>query len=91
VTTFGAKHSRSALPTEKPGRSASFAIGASTPGDRRYGTLVYKACGHDLRATQESMRHNLPVRTALYTFNDPTDTRSIVNALPTPAAWGPGA
>ena len=52
----------------------------------RYGTLVYQASGHDLRATQELMRHNSPVSTALYTYIDPTDTRSIVNALPAPSA-----
>lgn len=48
----------------------------------RFGTQVYKASGHDLRQTQELLRHQSPVSTAIYTQIDPTEGAGVVAALP---------
>jgi integrase len=47
-----------------------------------YGTQVYRASNHDLRQTQELMRHRTPDTTALYTFVDPDERVSILDRLP---------
>ena len=47
-----------------------------------YGTSVYKATGHDLRATQELMRHQSPVSTAGYTQIDPGESARALDLLP---------
>lgn len=47
-----------------------------------YGTSVYRESGHDLRATQELMRHLSPVSTAGYTWVSPGDAAATVARLP---------
>lgn len=48
----------------------------------RFGTMVYRASGRDLRATQELLRHRTPVSTALYTWCDPGDLAMAVDRIP---------
>jgi len=47
-----------------------------------FGTSVYKATGHDLRATQELMRHHSPNSTAGYTEIDPGESARALDLLP---------
>ena len=47
-----------------------------------YGTEVYRASGHDLRLTQELLRHRSPASTAIYTALDPDRGPSVVALLP---------
>jgi integrase len=48
----------------------------------RFGTLVYRLSGGDLRLTQELMRHKSPVTTAIYTLIDQSEAAEVVAALP---------
>lgn len=48
----------------------------------RFGSQVYRLSGHDLRQTQELMRHRSPVSTAIYTQVDPGEAAGIVASLP---------
>lgn len=50
----------------------------------RFGTQAYVSSGHDLRQTQELLRHASPATTAVYTQLDPRGGLSIVNSLPIP-------
>lgn len=50
----------------------------------RFGTMAYRSSGHDIRQTQELLRHASPATTAVYTQLDPTTGSSVVNALPIP-------
>lgn len=52
----------------------------------RFGTLVYRLSGGDLRLTQELMRHKTPVSTAIYTLVDQSHAAGVVAALPAAAA-----
>jgi integrase/recombinase XerC len=47
-----------------------------------FGTHAYQTTHRDLRATQELLRHRSPVSTAIYTYVDPGERASAVNALP---------
>jgi integrase len=47
----------------------------------RFGTMTYRASGHDLRVTQELMRHASPTSTALYTAVDPSEGSRVVELL----------
>ncbi len=47
-----------------------------------FGTYLYRVSGHDLRLTQECLRHRSPVSTALYTLIEPDESRSVVAQLP---------
>jgi|JI10StandDraft_1071094.scaffolds.fasta_scaffold359987_1 integrase len=51
----------------------------------RFGTQAYVSSGHDIRQTQELLRHASPATTAVYTQLDPRGGLSIVNALPLPS------
>ena len=51
-------------------------------GRHRFGTQVYRASGHDLRMTQEALRHLSPASTAIYTAVDPAETAAVLNRLP---------
>lgn len=48
----------------------------------RFATMVYATNGHDLRATQELLRHASPATTAVYAATDPASGRDAVNRLP---------
>lgn len=48
----------------------------------RFGTRIYESSGRDLRATQELLRHQTPVSTAIYTYVSPGHLRSAVDGLP---------
>lgn len=48
----------------------------------RFATMVYATNGHDLRETQELLRHASPATTAVYAAIDPSKSRATVNALP---------
>jgi len=48
----------------------------------RFATMVYATNGHDLRQTQELLRHASPATTAVYAAIDPVGPRRTVNALP---------
>lgn len=48
----------------------------------RFATMVYATNGHDLRQTQELLRHASPATTAIYAAIDPVGPRRTVNALP---------
>lgn len=50
----------------------------------RFGTQTYISSGHDIRQTQELLRHASPATTAVYTQLDPTTGLGVVNALPIP-------
>lgn len=50
----------------------------------RFGTLVYRLSGGDLRLTQELMRHKSPTTTAIYTMIDQSEAAGVVSALPVP-------
>jgi integrase/recombinase XerC len=52
----------------------------------RFGTQTYVSSGHDLRQTQELLRHASPATTAVYTQLDPRRGVSVVNALPVPVS-----
>lgn len=52
----------------------------------RFGTLVYRLSGGDLRLTQEMMRHRSPVSTAVYTQVDQSHAAGVVGSLPAPTA-----
>lgn len=54
----------------------------------RFGTQTYRATGHDLRQTQELLRHASPATTAIYTQLDPRGAHEAVNGLPVPR-WEP--
>lgn len=51
----------------------------------RFGTMVYRLSGGDLRLTQEMMRHKSPVSTAIYTQVDQGAAAGVVSALPAPS------
>lgn len=51
----------------------------------RFGTMTYRTSGHDLRRTQDLLRHASPATTAVYTQLDPTGGKAVVDALPMPA------
>jgi integrase len=51
----------------------------------RFGTLIYRLSGGDLRLTQEMMRHRSPVSTAVYTQVDQSHAASVVGSLPAPS------
>lgn len=51
----------------------------------RYGTMLYRASGHDIRVTQTGMRHLSIASTALYTKVDDAQVASAVALLPRPA------
>jgi integrase/recombinase XerC len=48
----------------------------------RFGTRIYESSGHDLRATQELLRHASPVSSAIYTWVSPGHLASAVDRLP---------
>lgn len=48
----------------------------------RFATMVYASNGHDLRETQELLRHASPATTAIYAAIDPEGPRRTVNRLP---------
>lgn len=48
----------------------------------RFGTLVYRLSGGDLRLTQELMRHKSPTTTAIYTLIDQSEAAGVVALLP---------
>lgn len=48
----------------------------------RFGTLIYRLSGGDLRVTQELMRHRSPVSTSIYTQVDQSHAAGVVAALP---------
>lgn len=48
----------------------------------RFATMVYATNGHDLRETQELLRHASPATTAVYAAIDPSKSRTTVNGLP---------
>lgn len=48
----------------------------------RFGTLVHRSTGGDLRMTQELMRHKSPVSTAIYTLVDVTAAAGAVAGIP---------
>jgi integrase/recombinase XerC len=50
----------------------------------RFGTMAYRTSGHDIRQTQELLRHASPATTAVYTQLDPRGGVSVVNAIPVP-------
>ena len=50
----------------------------------RFGTMVYRLSGGDLRLTQEMMRHRSPVSTAIYTQVDQSHAAGVVSLLPAP-------
>jgi integrase/recombinase XerC len=50
----------------------------------RFGTQAYMSSGHDLRQTQELLRHASPATTAVYTQLDPRRGSAVVNNLPVP-------
>jgi len=50
----------------------------------RFGTQAYRSSGHDLRQTQELLRHASPATTAIYTQLDPRGGSTVVNNLPVP-------
>jgi integrase/recombinase XerC len=52
----------------------------------RFGTMVYRLSGGDLRLTQEMMRHASPVSTAIYTEVDQGHAAGVVAALPAPSS-----
>lgn len=52
----------------------------------RFGTMTYRQSGHDLRQTQELLRHASPATTAIYTQLDPRGGSAVVNSLPMPPA-----
>ena len=52
----------------------------------RFGTQAYISTGHDLRQTQELMRHASPATTAVYTQLDPRGGAAAVNRLPVPSS-----
>lgn len=47
-----------------------------------FGTKAYRASGRDLRQTQELMRHQSPVSTAIYSWMDPDEAAETVASLP---------
>lgn len=47
-----------------------------------YGTMIYRVSGHDLRLTQELLRHRSPASTAIYTALDPERGPDVVSRLP---------
>lgn len=51
----------------------------------RFGTLIYRLSGGDLRLTQEMMRHRSPVSTAIYTQVDQSHAAGVVSDLPAPS------
>jgi integrase/recombinase XerD len=51
----------------------------------RYGTMLYRASGHDIRVTQTGMRHLSIASTALYTKVDDEQVANAVALLPRPA------
>lgn len=51
----------------------------------RFGTQAYMSSGHDLRQTQELLRHASPATTAVYTQLDPRTGAAVVNNLPVPS------
>lgn len=55
-----------------------------------FGTWLYRASDHDLRATQEGMRHRSSASTVLYTWVSPGDVATAVAAMPTPAQLSAG-
>lgn len=48
----------------------------------RFGTLVYRLSGRDIRQTQELMRHKSIVSTSIYTQVDQVEAAEVVAALP---------
>lgn len=48
----------------------------------RFGTLIYRLSGRDIRQTQELMRHRSIVSTAIYTQVDQVEAAEVVAALP---------
>lgn len=50
----------------------------------RFGTMIYRLSGGDLRLTQELMRHKSPTTTAIYTLIDQSAAAGVVAALPAP-------
>lgn len=50
----------------------------------RFGTMAYRTSGHDIRQTQELLRHASPATTAVYTQLDPRGGVGVVNAIPFP-------
>lgn len=51
----------------------------------RFGTLIYRLSGGDLRLTQEMMRHRSLVSTTVYTQVDQSHAAGVVSLLPAPS------